>query len=181
MEHLNHHIVRGLINEGNEHLLPVDFEHIPLLFHGSLADLPHKIPGQHLRQSEAQLLHIVLIDVFVVIHRSGNENVIVRVLGSPEIPVDEKSFDPEVADTTQKIVILPAFYPEVLRVSKEVSVRHRLSPPGTLGAVIFVQALRVTVSFRLSQSEWLPRRWLMLQHLAFAVFARFYNPSFVGV
>ena len=61
MEHLNHHIVRGLINEGNEHLLSVDFEHIPLLFHGSLTDLPHKIPGQHLRQGEAQLLHIVLI------------------------------------------------------------------------------------------------------------------------
>ena len=63
MEHLNHHIVRGFIQEGNEHLLSVDFEHIPLLFHGSLADLPHKVPGQHLRQSEAQLLHIVLVDI----------------------------------------------------------------------------------------------------------------------
>ena len=64
VEHLNHHVVRGLVDEGNQHLLPVE-QVIPLavLGHGGFTHLPDKVPGQGFRQGKAQGFHVGLIDI----------------------------------------------------------------------------------------------------------------------
>ena len=63
-EHLDEHIVRGLINEGNHHLLPVDGEGtVRVLRHRRLGDLPDKVPGQCIRQLVTQLFDIGLVDI----------------------------------------------------------------------------------------------------------------------
>ena len=63
-QHLYHHIVGGFIDKGNQHLLAVDGKvSLPVPFHCRLGNLPDKIPGQRLRQSIPQCLHISLIDI----------------------------------------------------------------------------------------------------------------------
>ena len=125
----------------------------------------------------------MLQHVRVVVNRGEDKSVIVRVFVLFRIlavcfilPIDEESFHPSVSNSTLTVT-LSAFYPAVLMVSHEVSVHHQHLLPGTLGGIIFVQPLRVTVSFSLSQSERLPRCWHGLLALAFTVFTRFYNPS----
>ena len=64
IEHLDHHVVRGLIDEGNQHLLAVEKEvSVLILCHGGFGYLPDKVPGQHIGEGIAQRLHHVLVDV----------------------------------------------------------------------------------------------------------------------
>ena len=61
---LNHHIIRGLVDEGNQYLLAVELVCPVGIFRRSgLTDLPDEVPGQGFRQGEAQLLHKVFVDV----------------------------------------------------------------------------------------------------------------------
>ena len=62
-QHLDHHIVRGLVEEGEQHLLAVDGEGAVGVFGRGrrLRHLPHEVPRQRLRQLVAQRLHIGLV------------------------------------------------------------------------------------------------------------------------
>ena len=64
-QHLDHHVVRGLVDEGQQHLLPVDGEGAVGVFGGGrrIGHFPHKVPRQRLRQLIAQRLHIRLIHI----------------------------------------------------------------------------------------------------------------------
>ena len=64
-QHLDHHVVRGLVDEGQQHLLPVDGEGAVGVFGGGrrIGHLPHKVPRQRLRQLIAQRLHIGLVHI----------------------------------------------------------------------------------------------------------------------
>ena len=64
-QHLDHHVVRGFVDEGQQHLLPVDGEGAVGILCGGrrLGDLPHEVPRQRLRQLIAQRLHIGLIHI----------------------------------------------------------------------------------------------------------------------
>ena len=64
LQHLDHHVIGGFIDERNQYILPVDQEVTVLpLRHCRLRHLPDKIPGQGIRQCIAQRLHIGLIDI----------------------------------------------------------------------------------------------------------------------
>ena len=61
---LDHHVVRGLIDKGDHHILTVQpVGAVGVFRRGSLADLPDKVPGQNFRHLVAQSLHKVLVDV----------------------------------------------------------------------------------------------------------------------
>ena len=63
-QHGDHHIVRALVDEGDQDLLAVYLERtVRFLFHGLLADLPDKVPGRYVRHLIAQLFHQILVDV----------------------------------------------------------------------------------------------------------------------
>ena len=64
-QQLDHHVVRGLIDEGQQHLLAVDGVGAVGIFRrgGRLRYLPHEVPGQRFRQLIAQGLHIGPVDV----------------------------------------------------------------------------------------------------------------------
>ena len=58
LQHLDHHVVGRLVDEGDQDLLPVqDKIVVCILLHGGLRDLPYKVPGEHVRQLVSQLLH----------------------------------------------------------------------------------------------------------------------------
>ena len=64
LQHLDHHIVRGLVDEGDEHLLTVELIGAVCVFgRGGLADLPDEVPGEAFRQGEAQLFHKIFVHV----------------------------------------------------------------------------------------------------------------------
>ena len=55
----DHHVVRGLIDEGDQGILPVDLESTVLVLgHGGFGYLPNEVPGQCFRQLVAQRFHI---------------------------------------------------------------------------------------------------------------------------
>ena len=63
-EHLDHHVVGGFVDEGNQHLLTVD-QVIPrfILCHRRLGNRPDEIPCQRFRQRIAKCLNIGFVDV----------------------------------------------------------------------------------------------------------------------
>ena len=64
LQHLDHHVVRGLVDERNQHLFPIQNEGAVRIFRRSrFRNLPDEIPGQGFRKGVAQGFHIVLIDV----------------------------------------------------------------------------------------------------------------------
>ena len=64
LQHLDHHVVGGLVNKGNHDLLTVEGKgSIRILLHRSLRNLPDEIPGQGFRQGITKLFHIGLIDI----------------------------------------------------------------------------------------------------------------------
>ena len=64
LQHLNHHVVRGLVDKGNHDVSAVQLiGAIRILLRGSLRHLPDKIPGQRLRQRVAQRLYVCFIDI----------------------------------------------------------------------------------------------------------------------
>ena len=64
LQHLDHHVVRGLVDEGNQHLLTVQqIISGVVLRHGGLGNLPDKVPGQNVGEGVPQLFHIGLVDV----------------------------------------------------------------------------------------------------------------------
>ena len=61
---LDHHVVGGLVDEGDHRRLTVDkVVAVFALGQGCLGHLPHEVPGQHLGQGVTQLLHKGLVDV----------------------------------------------------------------------------------------------------------------------
>ena len=64
IQHLDHHIVCGLIQERDHDILSIYLEiSVCILFHGRFGNLPYKIPGQCFRQRVAQLFHIGFIHI----------------------------------------------------------------------------------------------------------------------
>ena len=64
LQHLDHHVVGGLVNKGNHDLLTVKCKgSICILLRRSLRNLPDEIPGQGFRQGITKLFHIGLIDI----------------------------------------------------------------------------------------------------------------------
>ena len=64
LQHLNHHVIRGFIDDGNHHLLAVKkIGPVCILLRGSLCHLEHIIPGQDLRKLIAKLLHQIAVDI----------------------------------------------------------------------------------------------------------------------
>ena len=63
-EHLNHHIVGGFVNTGNQGFLPV-YPVIAtlILCGGCLTDFPDKVPCQFFRQREPQFFHIGFVHI----------------------------------------------------------------------------------------------------------------------
>ena len=58
-QHLDHHVVRGLVDKGDHGLLAVDgIGPVRVLRRGGLGHLPHEVPGQHVWQLVAQRLHV---------------------------------------------------------------------------------------------------------------------------
>ena len=64
-QHLDHHVVRGLVDEGQQHLLAVGgVGAVGVLRRGRrLGNLPHKVPRQRLGQGVAQCLYIGLVHI----------------------------------------------------------------------------------------------------------------------
>ena len=82
-EHLDHHVVGGFVNEGDQHLLTVEGIG-PIVSQCSgrcFADFPDEIPGQGLRKCIAQSLY----KVFVNITRLGGPHVGHAVIGAAQL------------------------------------------------------------------------------------------------
>ena len=64
LEHRDHHVVRGLVDNRNHDLLPVQGKVPRRIFcHGFLTDLKHVIPCHDLRKLISEFFHIGLIDI----------------------------------------------------------------------------------------------------------------------
>lgn len=64
LQHFDHHVVCGLVNEGNQHVLSVDLvSAVCILLHGFFADFPDKIPGQSFGKGVAKLFHVGFVYV----------------------------------------------------------------------------------------------------------------------
>ena len=83
LQHLDHHVVRGFVDEGDQHLLTVEQE-IPgaVLRHGGFGDLPHKVPCQDVGEGVAQLFHVGLVDIAGFRGAHVGDGVIVAVDGA---------------------------------------------------------------------------------------------------
>ena len=63
-EHLNHHIVGGLIYEGNHDVLAIDGICAVVVFLcGRVGYLPYEVPSKHIGQFISQLFDVILIDI----------------------------------------------------------------------------------------------------------------------
>ena len=61
-EHLDHHVVGGLIEKGDHDLLPIkEVVAVRVLLRGRFGHLPDKVPGQNIRERIAQLLQESLV------------------------------------------------------------------------------------------------------------------------
>ena len=61
-EHLNHHIICRLVYKRNENILPVHLEgSVLVLCHGSLGNLPYKIPCQLIGNGITELFNICFV------------------------------------------------------------------------------------------------------------------------
>lgn len=90
LEHLDHHVVGGLVDEGDHHLLTVEkVIALGVLFRGRFRYLPDKVPGEGLRQGVAQLLHVGLVDVAGL----GGAHVRHGVVGPVQIALVQKLGD----------------------------------------------------------------------------------------
>ena len=64
LQHLDHHVVSGLVQERDHDILSIHLEGAVLvLLHRSLGNLPDVVPCQHIRHFISQFLHISLIDI----------------------------------------------------------------------------------------------------------------------
>ena len=63
-EHLNHHIVGGLIYEGNHDVLAIEGIYAVVVFLcGRVGYLPYEVPSKHIGQFISQLFDVILIDI----------------------------------------------------------------------------------------------------------------------
>ena len=89
-QHLDHHVVRGLVDEGDHDFLSVDLE-VPVapLFHCRFRHFPDKIPGEDIRELVTELLHERLVDIAGL----GRPHVRQRISRAPDRALGEELGD----------------------------------------------------------------------------------------
>ena len=118
-EHLDHHVVGGLVDEGDHHLLAVDqVIALGVLFGGGLRYLPDKVPGEGFRKGVAQLLHVGLVDVASL----GGAHVRHSVIGPVQVALLQKLGDDLLLGGAVKFQCRAP--QAVVRVGKQVVQRH---------------------------------------------------------
>ena len=80
---LDHHVVGGLVDEGDHDLLPVHQEvALAVLGHGGLRNFPHKVPGELFGQGKAQLFHKSLVHIAGLGGAHIGDGVVIAVKGT---------------------------------------------------------------------------------------------------
>ena len=127
-EHLDHHVVGGLVEEGNHDLLTVEkIIAVGVLLRGRFGDLPYKVPGQGFRKRIAELFQESLI----YIAGFGGAHVRNGVVNAADGALAEKLGDDLLLRRGIEEKLRPA--EAVARIGKQIVQRHHHVGAGHVG------------------------------------------------
>ncbi len=128
LQQLDHHVVRGLVNERDQHILTIDHIGAVLVFRRCrLRNLPDPVPGHHIRDLVTQLFHQRLVDV----QRLGAPHEGQRILRSFDHAFFQERRDHVLTGRTVELQLAPR--QTVLRVRHEFIQRHHCIRPLEIG------------------------------------------------